>query len=421
MPKKTEHLSSYFTTTRTPHPAIIVLFLIAANYFRYQILFFPFTSTPVVYSALIASVGVIFLYEALEKKKKSGAPLACTQAGISFPASTISIVFTLIVQLAMMFSLLSSFLEGSLHVESFGLLLGIVVVSGFASVVGGFSWIVGLCAMAGIIIIGGTIFSAFGVGRVTAAFFNQQMTPSVQTGDTLQWIGGCVGLPLISLWMWRIDTKLLPRNSKSVAGPAVTVASLLIALSVGMNTSLLQNTGLAQAKSAGVLTVIAIAASGIAGTSWNISSLFALRLLGEKMSESKKALAGRLAAAGVVILSIAFIQVAKTIGADIVSFYIAALACFVTPVVALFVVQSFTAKSIRPPVRWSLFGGEVFAVAFFVAIRTGILHDPFLVAPVIVLVTLTLNKIAGVKYVRTNQKVISQSTDTASVKSLFIQ
>ena len=247
------------------------------------------------------------------------------------------------------------------------------------------------------------------------------MTPSVQTGDTLQWIGGCVGLPLISLWMWRIDTELLPRYSKRVAGPAVTVASLLIALSVGMNTSLLQNTGLAQAKSAGVLAVIAIAASGIAGTSWNISSLLALRLLGEKMSESKKALAGRLAAAGVVILSIAFIQVAKTIGADIVSFYIAALACFVAPVAALFVVQSFTVEPLRPPVRWSLFGGEVLAVAFFVAMRTGILHDPFLVAPVIVLVTLTLYKIAGVKYVRSNQKVISQSTDTASAKSLFIQ
>lgn len=421
MLKNAQNLSSYFATKRTPHPAIIVLFLIAVNYFRYQILFFPFTSTLVVYSALIVSVCVIFLYEALEKKKKSSGLVAYTQADISFPVSTVAIVFTLVVQLAMMFSLVGSFLQGSLHVESFGLLLGIVVVSGFASVVGGFSWIVGLCAMAGIVIIGGTIFSAFSVGQLTAASFSQQMTLSDQSGDALQWIGGCVGLPMISLWMWRIDTELLPRYSRSVAAPAVAVASLLISLSVGMNSSFLQNVGWAQQKSAGVLAVVAIAVAGIAGTSWNVSSLFALHLLGEKMSESQKALAGRLAAAGVVILSILFIQVAKTIGADIVSFYIEAMACFVTPVAALFVVQSFTAESSRPPVRWSLFSGEVLAVVCFVAIRTGVLHDPFLVAPLIVLTTIALNKIEGVKFARTNQKVIPQSTNTASAKSLFIQ
>ncbi|MCX6136175.1 MAG: hypothetical protein NTV54_01585 [Ignavibacteriales bacterium] len=420
MPKNAENLSSYFITAQTPHPAIIGLFLFAANYFRYQILFLPFISTPVIYGALAISVGAIFLYEIEEGRKNRTAPVAYTQARTSLSVSLISVVFLLFIQLAMMFYLLNSFLEVSLHGESFGIMLGIVVVSGVTSVVGGFSWMARLCAMLGIVIIGGTLFSTFGPGHETVAAFNQQMTPKVHASIVLQWIGGCIGLPLVSLWMWRVDTALLPRSSKTIFGPSAAAASLLVALSIWRNVPLLLYTGSVEQKSAGVIAAIAIAAAGIAGTSWNASSSFALWILGKKMSESKRALAGRLAAAVVVIVSIAFIQVVRAIDAEIVPIYVTALACFVPPVVALFVVRTFITQVPVHSVRWSLIGGEVFALAFFAGIRTGVMNDAFVAAPAVFAATIAIYGIANMKSVRASRKELS-SSNPISAKSLFIQ
>jgi hypothetical protein len=408
-----QQASSYFFPRYSIRPEILVAFLVSINYFRFRVLLLPFLTTNYFYAALVLSVAAIVLSELRERSGASaqGAPSPGATTRWPAAASAASVVFQLFIQMLMMFAFLTLYLDQVRQADSFAVTLAIVAASGIAAVVGGIRWMVYLGAGLSLLLVSGLIASVpNGVGESIVMI--PSIPLSISISDSLRWISACIGAPVLSLWLWKLDSSALQlflshcrtnvKGSSMIVSASAAIAALLVAVSTWTNTLLVDGVSMPPHGGFSAVVVaggVAVFAAGIAGTLWSASSLFALHVFrggSGNVSESEAVLAGRLTATGAVVLSIGLIPISKILGSAVVSYFIILPACFCPPFVAAYLLRLFFKNGSLQAERWSLLSGEALALAAFIFFLSDSTQDVFLLSTILFIATGAVYGIASV-------------------------
>ncbi len=362
----------FFDGGRTPG-TILGSSLLLSNLLRYQILLMPVMALEFSWIAIAVSLGVVLLSYLATDGEPVDVPIDfCGSHAGQWFANALMLMTYGTLQIAALFVVTNVFLGQLVGVDYSTAILLMIVISGLYTIVGGFSAVVHAQAIQGVVFLGGLIALVFlqGIPSPLSVF------PTLASEHPASLGGAILGLPVMSLWVWRFD-RLSSQQVRSSRDAASRNKGLLVGVSLALVivvlVALSMRSGphdLRYSAAGNVLGILcfALLMPSLAATFTSFSELTSngfFRGLRPDASEQEVVLVGRLSTAAIVGLSILMIPLAARGGAWTLDLYILAQVCLFPPIAAVYSARLMSRDSVSRAVIAGLIVGELLGITRF--------------------------------------------------------
>lgn len=367
--KRDRSAEEFFYNGRRTRPLVFGSSLVLSNLLRYQIILLPLLAVGLFWVAVLLSIALVLLSYRFTPLTPGAFSSAWEDPRCRWFVNVLMLVTYLVVQTTGVLVLANWVLGSGVNLDYAAAVLIVIVFAGIYAVIGGFS------AMAHAQVLQGAVFA---VGLLALVLLKGLPDPAgllPASGGTgpVTLVSALLGLPVVSLWVWRFDRFSVQHAEASASGRERTRGLLFGA---GLSTAILvvlllaMRDGYSQSSDpavSGILLVVSFSAfmASFAASFTGLAEFLAtefFRPIKRNASERELVLVGRLATATVVGVSILLIPVAKSAGAAALEVFLLVQTGLYPPLTAVLTIRLFNPSLPKVAVRRSLIAGEGVAI-----------------------------------------------------------
>jgi solute:Na+ symporter, SSS family len=363
--KRDRSAEEFFYNGRKTGPLVVGSSLVLSNLLRYQILLLPLLAIGWFWVAVLLSIALVLLSYRFTPLPDGGHSSVWTDPRCRWFVNILMLVTYLAVQTTGVLVLADWALGNVVNIDYSTAVLIVIVFAGIYAVVGGFSAMAHAQVFQVAVFAGGLLALALLKGLPDPAGLLSGAMYQGQIGL----VSALLGLPIVSLWVWRFDRFSTQQVETSAGGPG-RMRGLLIG--AGLSAAILSILLLAMGEGfsplidpalRGILLVVSFSAfmASFAASFTGLSEFLAtefFRPVKPHASERELVLVGRLATAAVVGISILLIPVARTTGAGALELFLLVQTCLYPPLTAVLTVRLVNPSLPTASIRSSLIAGE---------------------------------------------------------------